>query len=239
MPNAEDAMRALRLQVELLKLTELQPRCQRKRASRSGLANSSRPVDASLLQPRRIYKTAYPPRLKAHSILDTATLELLCGNPCSHRYFPPVRCPRSRVALGQQLHLLGITQHLGGFRGYKPSREEVSHHHAGSEKGMDDRQRRQRNRVFLAFQECLDNAVRRMAALHASRNLRNHGGGQIQPLVMFAIFGQRLGQLLGSSDSQVRAETPARGSGIIEVDYLAREVGAIAGEQIEVRPVIF
>src|ERR1039458_7743351 len=181
MPNAEDAMRALRLQVELLKLTELQPRCQRKRASGSGLANSSCPVDASLLQPRSIYKTAYTPRLKAHSILDTATLELLCGNPGSHRYFPPVRY-RSRVALSQQLHLLGITQHLGGFRGYKPSREEVSHHHAGSEKGMDDRQRRQRNRVFLAFQECLDHSVRRMAALHASRNLRNHGGGEIPAL---------------------------------------------------------
>src|SRR5664279_2411617 len=42
MPTTEDAQRALRLQLELLKLTELQPRCQRRGGRGSGAVQ--RPV---------------------------------------------------------------------------------------------------------------------------------------------------------------------------------------------------
>jgi hypothetical protein len=52
--------------------------CQAREAPNAGvpgLAQSE--CDTSLLKPRSIYKTAYPPRLKTYSTQDTATLELL------------------------------------------------------------------------------------------------------------------------------------------------------------------
>src|SRR5580692_9886813 len=144
-----------------------------------------------------------------------------------------------------RLDILAFDRRLGFAAGDKdvrtPGRLEVTRSageiDAGYASGEDRARHGARNNVFLRLEERLNDSMRRRAARHAARYLRNHDPGKLNLRVPDAELGHGFRHLFWRRNADVGEYAAVQRFWVVKVDDVFREIGAVARNSVEVRNV--
>src|SRR5580698_7630499 len=99
---------------------------------------------------------------------------------------------------------------------------------------MQRRNCHQRECVSFRLYKLFEETAHGGAARSGARNLRNQEAGKLQVLVALAVTNEAARGLLGSHHAGIPQQAAMNRMRIVEVDGLARKVGAVIEQEIEV-----